>query len=54
MGDFKKLILDEFHKLPYSWHPSHCKMITAINKLCHWMGMKREVVEYIAKCLECM
>lgn len=49
----KNLILDEYHKIPYAGHPGYQKMICALQKGFFWHGMKKEVAEYLAKCLEC-
>jgi hypothetical protein len=51
--ELKNLIMDEFHKRPYVGHPGYQKMITTTRKLYFWPGMKRDIAEYIAKCLEC-
>jgi len=37
MGDVKKLILDEFHKIPYYDHPSYEKMIENMKKAYYCM-----------------
>eukprot|EP00253_Pinus_taeda_P006100 PITA_06100 len=49
----KNLIMDEFHINHYAGHPGYQKMITAIRKEYFWPGMKRNIVEYLARCLEC-
>ena len=49
----KLLILDEFHKTPYSGHPGYQKTVTMLRKEYFWPNMKSEVVEYIARCLDC-
>ena len=49
----KLLILDEVHKTPYSGHPGYQKTITMLRKEYFWPKMKSEVVEYIARRLEC-
>jgi len=45
--------MDEFHISHYAGHPGYQKMITAIRKEYFWPGMKRNIVEYLARCLEC-
>lgn len=52
-NSIKNLILDEFHISHYVGHPGYQKMITAIRKEYYWSGMKRNVAEYLARCLEC-
>ena len=49
----KKEILDEYHKQPYAGHPGYQKMITALKKKLFWPGMKRDVAEYLSRCMEC-
>eukprot|EP00253_Pinus_taeda_P035992 PITA_35992 len=49
----KNLIMDEFHVSHYAGHPGYQKMITAIRKEYFWPGMKKSIVEYLARCLEC-
>jgi hypothetical protein len=51
--ELKKLIMDEIHKKPYSRHPGYQKMITTTRKQYYWPGMKKDIVEYIARCIEC-
>eukprot|EP00253_Pinus_taeda_P032583 PITA_32583 len=49
----KNLIMDEFHVSHYAGHPGYQKMITAIRKEYFWLGMKKNIAEYLARCLEC-
>eukprot|EP00253_Pinus_taeda_P010499 PITA_10499 len=49
----KNLIMDEFHISHYAGHPGYQKMITAIRKEYFWPGMKKNIAEYLARCLEC-
>jgi hypothetical protein len=51
--DLKCLILDEFHRRPYVGHPGYQKMVTTVRQLYYWSGMKLDIAQYIAKCLEC-
>eukprot|EP00253_Pinus_taeda_P022460 PITA_22460 len=52
-NSIKNLILDEFHISHYAGHAGYQKMITAIQKDYFWLGMKKNVAEYLARCLEC-
>jgi hypothetical protein len=45
--------MDEIHKIPYTSHPGYQKIITATKKLFYWLGMKKDIVGYLDKCLEC-
>ena len=49
----RREILDESHNTPYSLHPGSTKMYHDVRSLYWWPGMKRDVVEYVAKCLTC-
>jgi hypothetical protein len=49
----KRFILDELHKIPYTGHPGYQKMITTTKKLFYWSRMKKDIDDYLAKCLEC-
>jgi hypothetical protein len=51
--DFKRFIMDELHKRPYTDHPSYQKMVIATRKQFYWPGLKKYIAEYLAKCLEC-
>jgi hypothetical protein len=49
----KNLIINEFHMGPYVGHPDYQKMITMERQLYYWPRMKKDIVEYIARFLEC-
>eukprot|EP00253_Pinus_taeda_P012189 PITA_12189 len=49
----RNLIMDEFHISHYAGHPGYQKMVTAIRKEYFWPGMKKSIVEYLSRCLEC-
>jgi hypothetical protein len=51
--DLKRFIMDELHKIPYTGHPGYQKMITTTRKLFYWAEMKKDIVDYLAKFLEC-
>jgi hypothetical protein len=51
--DLKRFIMDELHKRPYIGHPGYQKMITATRKQFYWTGLKKDIDDYLAKCLEC-
>jgi hypothetical protein len=50
--DLKMFIMDELHKIPYSGHPGYQKMITATRKQFYWPGLKKNIAEYLTKCIE--
>jgi hypothetical protein len=49
----ENMLLSEMHKVPYVGHPGYQKTIVAVKKQYYWPGMKKEVVDFIARCLEC-
>ena len=51
--DLKRFIMDKLHKRPYTSHSGYQKMVTATRKQFYWLGLKKDIVEYLAKCLEC-
>lgn len=54
VGDVRKLIMDEAHKTRYSIHPGSDKMYYDLRDAYWWPGMKREIAEYVSKCLTCL
>ena len=53
VDSLKKEILDEYHKQPQSGHPGYQKMLTALKKKLFWPGMKKDVANDLARCMEC-
>jgi hypothetical protein len=51
--ELKNLILKEMHNVPYAGHPGYPETIAAIKSQYYWPCMKKEVADFIAKCLEC-
>jgi hypothetical protein len=51
--ELKNMILKEMHNVPYVGHPGYQKTIATIKSQYDWSGMKKEVVDFIARCLEC-
>jgi hypothetical protein len=52
-GELRNLVLKEMHDVPYAGHPGYQKTITAVRSQFFWPGMKKDVVDYIARCMEC-
>jgi hypothetical protein len=50
--DLKRMILHEMHNVPYAEHPGYQKTMAAVKSHYFWPGMKKEIVEYIARCME--
>jgi hypothetical protein len=51
--ELKNMILREMHNVPYVGHLGYQKTIATIKSQYYWPGMKKEVVDFISKCLEC-
>ena len=49
----KKQVLFEAHETPYSVHPGATKMYQGLKEHFWWNGMKKDVAEYVSKCLTC-
>jgi hypothetical protein len=52
-GYIRSIILEEAHRALYFAHLGVKKMYADMKKLLFWVGMKRDVVHFIVKCLEC-
>ena len=49
----QKAVLAEAHSSPFSIHPGSTKMYRDLKENFWWNGMKRDVAEYVGKCLTC-
>ncbi|KAL4028406.1 hypothetical protein IC575_011602 [Cucumis melo] len=49
----KKELLSEAHSSPFSMHPGSTKMYQDLKRVYWWRNMKREVAEFVSKCLVC-
>ncbi|TYK21791.1 Transposon Ty3-I Gag-Pol polyprotein [Cucumis melo var. makuwa] len=49
----KTELLTEAHGSPFSMHPGSTKMYQDLKRVYWWRNMKREVAEFISKCLVC-
>ena len=52
-GAIRRTILEESHRALYYAHPRVKKMYADTKKLFFWAGMKHDIVQFVAKCLEC-
>nr|GEV98118.1 putative reverse transcriptase domain-containing protein [Tanacetum cinerariifolium] len=50
-GDVRTLIMDEAYKSKYSIHPRDDKMYYDLRDRYWWFGMKKDIPEYVSKCL---
>jgi hypothetical protein len=51
--ELKLAILKEMHNIMNVRHPGYQKTVAAVKIHYIWPGMKKEIVEYIARCMEC-
>jgi hypothetical protein len=51
--ELKNMILREMNNVPYARHPGYQKTIVAFKGQYYWPCMKKEVADFIVKCLEC-
>jgi hypothetical protein len=51
--ELRNLILREMDNVPYVGHPGYQKTIVVVKSQYYWPGMKKEVIDFIVKCLEC-
>ncbi|KAA3486447.1 reverse transcriptase [Gossypium australe] len=51
--ELRQRILQESHSSPYAMHPGGSKMYRDLREQFWWPGLKREVTEFVGKCLTC-
>ena len=51
--ELRNEILEEAHKSKYTIHPGSTKMFKDLQRKYWWTGMKRDVANYVSKCLIC-
>ena len=51
--DIRKMVMKETYDVPYVRHLGYQKIVAAVRKQYYWPGMKNDVAEYIARCMEC-
>ena len=45
--DLRRVVMDDIHQAPYSGHPGYHKIVATARKQYLWLGMKKEIAEYI-------
>ena len=53
VDELRKEIMEEAHFSAYSIHPSSTKMYHDLKDTYWWNGMKRDIVNFMSKCLTC-
>ncbi|GJT76777.1 putative reverse transcriptase domain-containing protein [Tanacetum coccineum] len=53
-GEVRTMIMDEAHKLKYFVHPEADKMYYDLRDRYYWPEMKKDIAEYVSKCLTCL
>ncbi|KAL5746198.1 hypothetical protein ACOSP7_027344 [Xanthoceras sorbifolium] len=51
--ELRKMILTEAHSSSYAMHPGSTKMYRDLKMQYWWSGMKRDVIEFVNRCLTC-
>ncbi|GJY23997.1 retrotransposon protein, putative, ty3-gypsy subclass [Tanacetum coccineum] len=51
--EIRKALLSEAHSSPVSIHPGSTKMYSDLKQNFWWNGMKKDVAEFVVKCLTC-
>ena len=51
--ELKKEMMEEAHSSAYAMHPGSTKMYRTLKDHYWWRGMKREIAEFVSKCLTC-
>ena len=51
--DLRLTILREAYSSPYAMHPGGNKMYRDLRELYWWAGLKRDITEFVSKCLTC-
>jgi len=52
-AELRQIIMKEAHESPFAMHPGGTKMYKGLKEHYWWMGMKRDVVDFVSKCLIC-
>ena len=51
VAEVKKEVLEEAHRSKFFIHPGNSKMYQDLKRNFWWQGMKKDVAEFVAKCL---
>ena len=53
VADLRRVVMDEIHQALYSSHLGYQKTIATTRKYYFWPGMKKDMAEYISRCMKC-
>ena len=53
VGDVRRGIMEEAHSSAYAMHPGSTKMYRTLKEHYWWKGMKRDIAEFVSRCLTC-
>ena len=53
VDDLRKMIMEESHYSTYAMHLGSTKMYLTIKENYWWSGMKRDIADFVARCLVC-
>lgn len=54
VGDLIRLFLEKAHCVRYSIYPGTTKMYDDLSKHYWWCSMKRDILEFVVRCLTCV
>ena len=52
-GELKRNIMEEAHSSAYAMHPGSTKMYRTLKEHYWWNGMKKEIANFVSRCLTC-
>ena len=52
-GELKRNIMEEAHSYAYAMHPGSTKMYRTLKEHYWWNGMKKEIANFVSRCLTC-
>lgn len=52
-GEYRLNIMNNLHDIPIAGHPGFQKTYMAVKRHYYWPGMKKDVKEYVERCLKC-
>ena len=53
VASLRIVVMDEIHQALYSGHLGYQKTIATARKQYFWPGMKKDMAEYISRCMKC-